>query len=155
MGCCRQELPCQRELANLPKIPWFARCLYNKIGQSFVRLLDPQLEDNPPASSTHWNFWRKSFAGMNFHKLVLDHKNLHLAKISQLYNFNCTIYNKCTDHHLLGFLGLVTLIQLPWVMTWRHGSTESAWCVLFRGSLFTLAHKLYNGNSFSWGWPLW
>ena len=23
------------------KFPWFARCLYNKIGQSFVELLDP------------------------------------------------------------------------------------------------------------------
>ena len=55
-----EELPCQREQANSPrgslfcccsdgeKFPWFAQCLYNKIGQSFVRLLDPQLEDNSP-----------------------------------------------------------------------------------------------------------
>ena len=55
-----EELPCQREQANSPrgslfcccsdgdKFPWFARCLYNKIGQSFVELMDLQLEDNPP-----------------------------------------------------------------------------------------------------------
>ena len=48
-----EELPCQREQANSPRgslfcccsdgeeFPWFARCLYNKIGQSFLKLLDP------------------------------------------------------------------------------------------------------------------
>ena len=30
------------------KFLWFAQCLHNKIGQSFVELLDPQLEDDPP-----------------------------------------------------------------------------------------------------------
>ena len=86
--------------------------MYDKIDQCCVEILDPRLEDNVLGFLNSLEFVKeKFFAGINFRKLVRDHENREHFCLMKIYRLHSINYNKCTDHHLLGFLGLLTWIQ--------------------------------------------